>query len=492
MKILFVHAASEHLGIEHLSAFLKSRGHETSLVFDPAQFSGQENARIPLISGMFDITPKMLDAVASHNADLIAFSSYTVNFRWALDMAERIREKIDTPIVFGGPHATAVPHRVIRYPQVDAVVVGEGEETLLEMMENMRGGRLPESPIRNVWRKKGDRVEHSPPRPYIRDLDNLPFPDKELFYSKVPAFSKNYMVLASRGCPYRCAFCSNSLYHDLYSEEKNHVRRRSPGDVIEELAASKKKYSIEMVSFWDDVFTMSGRWLEEFAHLYKSEIGLPYDCYTHPLSIDERRAELLADSGCFRVKIGMQTVSDETRRRFLDRAGDSAAVEKTIDILHRHGVSVGVDHMLGLPGEGPDEQKAAAEFYSRTRPERINSYWMLYFPGAKITGDQRESGELTDEDVEKIEEGLSQTSYIYADPSAGRELYKLKSYQTFFDIEPLLPASIAGRLAESRALGKLPYHPLLRQIIVTLAAIFQNDRRYRQHLKLLVSKKHVP
>ncbi len=491
MKVLFVHAASEHLGIEYLSGVLNAAGHETALAFDPAQFSGQENARVPFIWRISDMTTRIVNAAVSSGADIIAFSAYTINFRWALDVAQRIRKRVPTPIIFGGPHATAVPRRVLAYPQIDAVVVGEGEGAMLDIVEGMRDGKLPDEPIPNVWRKVNGHIEGTPPRPYIRNLDSLPEPDKELFYSKIPAFSANYMVIAGRGCPYKCAFCSNSMYHDLYSMEKNHVRRRSPEDVVEELIPAKQKYKPKTVSFWDDVFTIDERWLEEFAKLYR-EVDVPYDCYTHPLALDEHRVKLLADSGCFRVKIGMQTVSDATRRKLLDRAGSADRVEKAIDLLHRYGISVGIDHMLGLPEEGKAEQEMAADFYVRTKPERINSYWMVYFPGAGILENRFQAGELTREEVDSIEEGANQTSYLYADPSDGANRWKLRSYQTFFDIMPLIPVSWAGWLVNNGLAGKLPYHPLLRQAIAAMAAIFQNDRRYRHHLRLLFARKKAP
>ena len=491
MKILFIHAAAEHVGIEYLSAFLKAAGHEVALALDPGQFSGQENARIPFIAGLTDKTNALVNAAIFSGADLIAFSAYTLNFRWALGIAEHIKKKINTPIVFGGPHATAVPQRVIAYPQVDAVVVGEGEEAMLEMLECMRGESLGDKPIRNVWRKINGRLDDQPPRPYIRNLDALPFPDKNLFYQKIPAFADNYMIITSRGCPYKCAFCSNSMYHEIYRNEKNHVRRRSVENVINELTMAKKEYKIQIVSFWDDVFTFDSRWLDDFAKPYH-KIGIPYDCYTHPLALDEHRVKLLADTGCFRVKIGLQTVSDQTRRKLLDRAGGIASVEKAIDLLHRHGISVGVDHMLGLPGEGKVEQEQAAQFYARIRPERINSYWLLYLPGAKIVEYGSQDGTLTEKDIDQIEEGLGQTSYIYADPKAGKNQWRLRSYQTFFDLLPLLPASWARWISTKGWVDKLPYHPILRQSVVALAAIFQNDRRYRQHLRLLFSRKHAP
>lgn len=480
------------MGIESLSAWVKLHGHDTELLFDPATFSGQENARIGLLAKIFDKSDEIVDNAAHSGADLIAFSAFTVNYRWALEIAQRIKEKTDIPIIFGGVHASAVPQRVLANPQVDAVVVGEGEAALLELLDGMKDGRLPSKPLPNVWVKsaRGEPLG-VPPRPYIRELDKLPFPDKDLFYDKVPALSDSYMIMTSRGCPYKCSFCCNSLYHEMYRNERGHVRRYSPERVIGELEWARDKYNPSFISFWDDVFTADIKWLRAFRELY-SRIGLPYDVYTHPLALDEERVKILAETGCYRVKLGLQTVSERTRKAYLDRTGSAEQVEMCIGLLKKHGLTVGIDHMFGLPGEGADEQDAAAKFYTRVRPDRINSYWMLYFPGAKIVETALEKGMLTKKDIEDIEEGRGETSYMYLRPGASNEKEIMKAYQTFFDLLPMLPEDYANRLIEKGMHRKLPYHPLIRQVIVATAAILQRDKRYLGTLRNIFSLKRVP
>lgn len=491
MKVLFIHAGSENLGIEQLSAWVKHHGHETQLLFDPATFTGLENANFPPLAHFLDRADSLVDAAVGSEADVIAFSAATVNYRWALDIAARIKKRFSRPVIFGGVHATAVPERVLKNPQVDAVVVGEGEGAIIDILNGMKDGRLPDKPIPNVWRRTDNGIAGEPPRPYIRDLDRLPFPDKDLFFNKVPAFSRFYMIMTSRGCPYRCAFCCNSLYHDLYSGERGHVRRRSPDNVIEELKWAIDRYRPSFISFWDDVFTADKKWLRRFGELYHA-IGLPYDIYTHPLAVDEECSRILADTGCYRVKIGLQTVSDATRGAYLDRGGSAEQVAHVVKLLKGCGITVGIDHMLGLPGEGKAEQEAAALYYSKIRPDRINSYWMLYFPGARIVESARQNGTLTDGDIEAIEEGKGETSYMYLKARAEDHRKALAPYQTFFDLLPILPDSWALWLIHRGLAGKMPYHPIIRQAIVSIAAIFQGDKRYRNTLKVMLSRKRVP
>jgi radical SAM superfamily enzyme YgiQ (UPF0313 family) len=239
------------------------------------------------------------------------------------------------------------------------------------------------------------------------------------------------------------------------------------------------------------VFTSDRKWFRRFGELY-SAVDLQYDCYTHPLTINEEIAQILADTGCFRVKIGMQTVSEHTRLTYLDRPGTIEQTAKAIRILKSHGITVGIDHMLGLPGEGTAEQDAATEFYSEIMHDRINSYWMLYFPGTKMVEQSRSNGTLTEKDVDDIEEGKGETSYMYISDKSQTARAALAPYQTFYDLLPMLPQWLAKWMARHGWSQKIPYNPLIRQILVTIAAIFQGDRRYRNTLITIFSPKRVP
>ena len=271
MRILFIYNGSENLGIEYLSSFLKSKGHETGLLFDPEVFSPNQaifNSRI--MDRFFSLEAKIIEKAVSLKPDLIAFSTFSSNYRWCLKIAAGIKKISDIPIVFGGVHTTAATPRVLENDFIDYAVIGEGEYAMLDLLECLKN-HTPRAEMLNIpnlcLQHEGQTVIN-PPRPYISDLDAMPFPDKQLFYDKVPMFEEIYTALSSRGCPYDCTYCSNSMYHKIYCHEKIHIRRRSVGNVIKELKHVKARGKAKLILFNDEVFGTSLKWLEEFSEIY--------------------------------------------------------------------------------------------------------------------------------------------------------------------------------------------------------------------------------
>ena len=234
MKIVFIYSGAENLGIEYISSVLKSKGHEVHLLFDPAVFSG-DLIESKIFSWAYNVDAKIIEKTIDLKPDVVGFSAYTANYRWCLNIAQRIRKLSSIPIVLGGVHTTAVPERVLANRFIDFAIIGEGEYAMLDLVDHLTNGNNVEALLGtpNICFRYKDEVHINPPRPYIQDLDKLPFPDKMLFYDKVPMLEEQYYISTSRGCPYSCTYCSNDMYHKLYCNENNHVRRRSPDNVIE-------------------------------------------------------------------------------------------------------------------------------------------------------------------------------------------------------------------------------------------------------------------
>ena len=274
MRIVFIYSGAENLGIEYISSVLKSEGHEVHLLFDPAVFSGDTLLNSKLLSWAHNIDTKIIKSTVGLKPDLVGFSAYTGNYRWCLGIALEIKKELNIPIVFGGVHTTAVPQRVLANEFIDFAIVGEGEYAMLHLVEHVQNGTSVESLLDapNICFRYGDGFHIRPPRPYVQELDALPFPDKRLFYDKVPLLEEQYLIATSRGCPYSCTYCSNDMYHSIYRNERTHVRRRSPDNVIEELMLFKRRGRVKLVSFVDDIFVLSTSWLTEFIPKYRSAI----------------------------------------------------------------------------------------------------------------------------------------------------------------------------------------------------------------------------
>jgi radical SAM superfamily enzyme YgiQ (UPF0313 family) len=171
---------------------------------------------------------------------LIAFSVLSTEFEFSIKISKLIKENFQIPIIFGGIHPTIEPKEVIKNEYVYMVCIGEGEDTLLELVNKMESGKDVKN-ILGLWVKENGRVFKSPIRPLETNLDKFPFPDREIFDKR--HFIKDYPgspFLTSRGCPYKCTYCCNHLLQKIYNY-KNYVRFRSVDNVLDEMEFVKKK-----------------------------------------------------------------------------------------------------------------------------------------------------------------------------------------------------------------------------------------------------------
>ena len=168
-----------------------------------------------------------------------------------------------------------------------------------------------------------------------------------------------------------------------------YVRQRSVEHMMGELRWAKKRYKLRMIFFEDDVFSVNKKWLKEFLPLYKKEIGVPFECLTHPKYIDEDVARWLSDAGCVYVQMGIQTLDDQYKFETIKRYEKSSHVEQAMDLMRKYKLRAMVDHMFGLPGEPLEAQEKARQFYVAHPPYRIGTFWTTFLPGTEMVRQQR-------------------------------------------------------------------------------------------------------
>jgi len=327
MRVVFVALAYGGLSISYLSAVLKKNEHEVFVLFDPMLF-GDGEMQMSLLSKIFSYKKILVEEILNLKPDLVAFSVVTDHYKYLSEIAKLIKNKKDIPILFGGIHPTSVPELVIENPFVDIVCVGEGEDAIAELANSFDGSKF-DTDIKNLWFKKEGKVIKNDVRPLIKNLDNLPFPDHDQFYSIFFGFRYGYGIIASRGCPFNCTYCNNNVYRNVYGANYS-LRRRSVDNVIHELKLAKKKYNPKFIRFHDEVFTSDKGWLKEFSYKYKRYIGLPLFCFVHPHTIDEGGVRLLKSAGCYEVQMGVQTFSDELNR---DVLGRNTSIKKIAEVI---------------------------------------------------------------------------------------------------------------------------------------------------------------
>ena len=459
MRITFIGIGWEQLGISMMSALAKLEGHEVSLAFSPSLFNDRLQLTSPtIISSFFDDTDVVLKTIERQKPDVIACAPVSGTYQSMLHIAEKAKlARPNVKVIFGGIHATAVPDRVLAKPFVDYVCVGEGEvafTTILRAIE--KGG--PTGPIPNThFKLPGGQVVKGPQVGFIQDLDSLPIYDKTI-WEEYMKYDDTYIAMASRGCPYRCTFCFNSFFAKLPEERAGkYVRQRSVEHMLYELKVYKKRYKFKMIEFFDDVFTVNKKWLKEFLYRYRDEIGVEYQIFTHLKYVDEDTAKWLSDTGCRTAQIGMQTVDDQYKHQNLKRYETMEQGAKVLDITKKYGIKVKLDHMFGLPGETLEAQEKAYKFYLEHTPYRITTYWTNFFPGTEMLKQQIESGVISKEEAEVINEGECFDSFTvtnkYIDQS---KLKDYKAYETMFRLIPGLPAPLR-KYASAGFFRRLPF-----------------------------------
>ncbi|MBN1346103.1 MAG: B12-binding domain-containing radical SAM protein [Phycisphaerae bacterium] len=460
MKCTFVAIGAENISLEVLSAMLKQHGHETELAYDQGLFDDKNYLFMPRIARLFDQREKVVDDVVASKPDLVGFSVMTPTLTWALDIAARIKRRIDVPIIFGGMHPTTLPEQTITNDCVDMVCVGEGDYALAELCDSIDRGEMDTS-IRNIWFKSGSAVIQNEQRPLVADLDTLPWPDKELFAPHVP-IKNYYLAVTSRGCPYACTYCSLSFQAKQIAKlGGKRLRERSPESVVAELKAARAKYGFEWVDFRNNTFTANKKWVMRFLELYKAELGLPFKAFAHPSTMDREMAFALKGAGCFGIQLGVESYSEEVRKAILNRHETNAEVTRTCDAMDEAGLPYSIDYILGIPTQTETELLEAAEFFlQRKMCYRVSPFLLEYLPKLDIVKHGLAHGEITPEDVGALESG--QHNHYLSTGSIGKDPVKLRfflGYRFLFRLIPFLPARACRFLIRRKLFRLLPYLP---------------------------------
>ncbi len=491
MRIVFIYSGAENLGIEYISSFLKSKGHQVFLLFDPAVFSGDILGNSKLLASIFNVDNLIIKKLADLKPDLVGFSAYTGNYRWCLKIAKNIKEHLNIPIVFGGVHTSAVPERVLQNKFIDYVIVGEGEYPMLDLIANLHKG--PESLLKtpNFCINDKGQIHINRPRPYIKNLDVLPFPDKSLFYEKIPLFEKHYLITTSRGCPYNCTYCSNNMLHNLYCHENKNIRRRSPDNVIEELKRTKERGKASLIVFCDDVFTFSKPWLKEFVEKYKVTIDIPFFCSVHPSTINKDIANLLKQGRCWLVTMGIQSGSERIRSKVFNRRGNNQQLIDAVACIKDLGIKISVDNIFGAPSETEDDLEQGLALYNQINADRIMTFWLTYYPKTKIIDLAYQHGMLGDEEIQRIEEGYTGYTHGIGSVSNCKKMIYYK-YQLLFQLRSLVKNE-AFYSVLSKFVIYFPLKGLLTKFLIFLNAVKNRDAKFFHLIKYcFCTKKNIP
>jgi hypothetical protein len=238
------------------------------------------------------------------------------------------------------------------------------------------------------------------------------------------------------------------MYKAMYDRQKNGKwhRRRSVDNVMKELEQARAKYPFSYIQFWDEIFVDNEEWLEEFAERYSKSIGVPFWCYVYARFITPKCIELLEKAGCHTVNMGVQSIRKETRK--IIRRGDSN--DKIIEAIRLIGDSkiyLETGNILQLPGQSLDEVFEMVDFYNEQKVDRPVAGFLRYYPRTDIVATGLQMGMITQEDVDRFEEGEETTPFVVA---SGRDSWTQQKVATLLYLTPYAPVWVVRSLVKSK------------------------------------------
>ncbi|MBI2263680.1 MAG: B12-binding domain-containing radical SAM protein, partial [Armatimonadetes bacterium] len=360
------------VGLSYIGAVLKEKGHEVAIydVDRERDDSGdlnlsEEYARLAqyvreVNDDNHDIWKTMARVIQDHDPDIVGITSMTMKFASVVktaDLSKKVRP--DVPVIVGGPHAGDWPEICFQSSSIDFCVSGEGEETISELVEAIGKGQTDFRGIPGVSFRREGAVILREQSPFITDLDRSPYPGRALLLNQDRYSSEDMgVVMTSRGCPYKCGFCSHPP----------RVRYRNLDQVISEIKDTRDKYGTRQFALKDDSFTVHRKRTVQFCEtLIREKLDISWECTTRVNLIDDELLDIMQRANCNTIKVGIETGSERILKE-VNKGVTFEQMRKAAGLLNRHGFFWSAYFMYGLPTETRADMMKTLEFMKELNP----------------------------------------------------------------------------------------------------------------------------
>ncbi len=326
-----------------------------------------------------DIVPYVIDA------DIIGLTAMTPTINAAISIAHQLKlANPDLTIILGGAHATLLPNETLfSAPEIDVVVRGEGEETIIDLLRALEN-KQPLGDVPGISYRKDGEVVSNPARSTTIDLDSLPFLAYHLLpwqrYKPHPPHGRAFpfaAIITSRGCPYRCSYCSKPIFG-------NKFRGQSPERVVEEVAYYQDKFGIKELAFYDDVFTLNKKRAYAIADgIMKRGLKIHWTCETRVNLVDKELLRHMKQAGCYAIAYGIESASQEILN-ILNKDITLEQVEEAVGKTQEVGLQTIGYFMIGSPGESPETISQTIQFAKKLKLDFAQFAITTPFPGTEL------------------------------------------------------------------------------------------------------------
>ncbi len=415
----------EPAGVASLGAVLQQARHEVQLIHQINQSTSDVARQISVF-----------------RPELVGISVQTHLSNYALELACSIKSILSTRIVFGGWHPSAMP-QIVRHHAVDFVVIGEGEETIKELVYALESDCSAPRDIQGLAFMDGMELVVTSARPRIRNLDLLPRPLREQlpmgFYKRgvlsypPPSIHRFASITASRGCVHNCAFCNSPrMWHRTRIE-------RSVRCVVDEIQELLSKYDVDYLLFRDEDFTTNRNFAVALCEeILRRKLTISWNCITRVDEVDSSLLTLMKAAGCFEISYGLESGSNEILS-LVKKGFDTETAISNLWKTHEAGIKNGCLFMIGFPWDTEETLSETAEFIRRIPYDRLRISFATPYPGTKLWQSTANSSSLltknlseytTDMPVFKVH-GMSHDDLLkFREQELGINMYFCSTYLT--------------------------------------------------------------
>lgn len=379
MKILFVQPGlieitNEYppIGVSYLASIVRNSGYSVDLYDAAAKGCSLATA---------------LEFAIDFQPDILCLSLYTIGISEQYKFLGRIKKAIAGCIVLiGGPHATALPVYTMEECQdIDFLVYGEGEKTIIELLSALRKEKVELRIIKGLCYRSNGKIEKNSARGLIKNLDEIPFPAYDLLKIQDFKYARRSLnltdnvgvIFSSRGCPASCDFCFKATFG-------SELRHRSPQNVVAEMQWQMQKFGVEEFQFVDDLFAINTKWLNEFFdELDRQNIKVPWKCLARVNSIKKSDLKKMYEHGCYGVEFGVESGNDDILKD-IGKSINTQQVHEAFKTSREIGLLTFGFFVLGLKKDTNETVKQTLELAKEISPDLCGFATLLPFPGSMV------------------------------------------------------------------------------------------------------------
>jgi radical SAM superfamily enzyme YgiQ (UPF0313 family) len=337
--------------------------------------------------------------IKNFSPDVIGVTATILSFENCVDLCENIKKNFKIPIIIGGPQITSQPNLLLKHNCFDFAVLSEGENTIVEFLENYFNKKQSFKQINGLAYVENEQLIVTKARDFIKNLDNLPLLDWKLIpplsqYSPNPAGYKRLPfghLTTSRGCPFHCAYCDQSVW-------KHKFRAMTPERMIHDVQKLIKNFGVKEIKFYDDIFTLNKKRVFEFCQkILKSKIDLTWSCSTRVDCVDEKLLKIMKKAGCWQIDYGIESGN----QKILDVMKKNITLQqstKAIALTKNAGINTRAFFVIGIPGETLHTIQDTVNFAKKLQLDIVTFYSFMAYPGCELYEKLKKQNKIIHED----------------------------------------------------------------------------------------------